>query len=791
VSRQQIPGSALISLRQQLDLLPARCRERKLIIQETANLYGISEDTLYRLLREQSRPKSLRRADRGQPRKLSQSEMESYCEVIAAFKIRTSNKKGRHLSTTRAIELLEEYGVDTPHGFVQPQTGLLTKTTVNRYLKAWGYDQERMTRQPPAVRFQADDSNDCWHFDLSPSDLKHIAHPAWVEPGRGNPLLMLYSVVDDRSGMCYQEYHCVYGENVEAALRFLFNAMTAKTDTHSPFQGIPAAIYADNGPISKSQVFQNVLSCLDIKLMTHMPKGSDGRRVTARSKGKVERPFRTVKEAHETLYHFHEPSTEVEANQWLHQYLLNYNDQPHRAEPHSRLEDWLQNIPKGGLRAMCSWERFCTFAREPQRRKVGGDARVSVEGIAYEVDPDLAGETVILWWGLFDNELYVERDEQRYGPFYPVDGPIPLHRYRKFKKTRTQERADRIATLAKQLDLPRAALTGNADLQFGVEREPIPGLMQPFQDPDPYREFTYPTTLMAKLAIADYLGQPLAKLSVEQREFIAALVEETLTKKAILERVRQYFQLQTRGERMLTEVMTHFGLVKEFRQASYYETTGQKQLFKDLKDADQSGSLVALTGVIGCGKTTTLRRLFEEFSKENKILVSKSLSVDKNHTTLTTLISALFYDLSPNYKETKIPSLGEKRERELRDLIKKGKKPVVLFVDEAHDLQYHTLKGLKRLIEVIEDGGETLSVVLAGHPKLKNDLRRPTMEEIGYRATILTLEGMVGSQREYINWLIKSCTIEGTETSDILTIEAIEILSEKLRTPLQIHQHLR
>ena len=108
---------------------------------------------------------------------------------------------------------------------------------------------------------------------------------------------MLYSVVDDRSGMCYQEYHCVYGEDVEAALRFLFNAMTAKPNSSSPFQGIPATIYADNGPISKSQIFQNVLSCLGIKLMTHMPKGSDGRRVTARSKGKVERPFRTVKEA--------------------------------------------------------------------------------------------------------------------------------------------------------------------------------------------------------------------------------------------------------------------------------------------------------------------------------------------------------------------------------------------------------------------------------------------------------------------------------------------------------------
>ena len=104
------------------------------------------------------------------------------------------------------------------------------------------------------------------------------------------------------------------------------------------------------------------------------------------------------------------------------------------------------------------------------------------------------------------------------------------------------------AALAKKLDLPRAALTGNADLQFVVEQSQGADFpMKPFQDPDPYQEFTYPTTLMAKLAIADYLGQPLAKLSVEQREFICVLVEETLTKKVILERVRQYFQLITRG----------------------------------------------------------------------------------------------------------------------------------------------------------------------------------------------------------------------------------------------------
>ncbi len=191
-----------------------------------------------------------------------------------------------------------------------PPTGMLSRTTVNRYLREWGYDHVRMTREPAAVRFQAKRSNEMWQFDLSPSDLKQVNAPLWIEPGRGNPTLMLYSVVDDRSGVAYQEYRCVYGEDAESALRFLYNAMAAKGDDGSPFQGIPGTIYMDNGPIARSRVFQRVMDCLGVRVQTHIPAGKDGRRTTARSKGKVERPFRTVKEAHETLYHFHQPENE-------------------------------------------------------------------------------------------------------------------------------------------------------------------------------------------------------------------------------------------------------------------------------------------------------------------------------------------------------------------------------------------------------------------------------------------------------------------------------------------------
>ena len=149
----------------------------------------------------------------------------------------------------------------------------------------------------------------------------------------------------DRSGVAYQEYHGVYGEDVEAALRFLFAAMAPKSEADFPLQGIPQMLYMDNGPIARSQVFQQVMRYLGVEVRSHLPQSQTGRKAAARAKGKVERPFRTVKEMHETLYHFHEPTSEEEANAWLMRFLLRYNMMQHRSESHSRFEDWLRSGP--------------------------------------------------------------------------------------------------------------------------------------------------------------------------------------------------------------------------------------------------------------------------------------------------------------------------------------------------------------------------------------------------------------------------------------------------------------
>ncbi len=83
-----------------------------------------------------------------------------------------------------------------------------------------------------------------------------------------------------------------------------------------------------------------------------------------------------------------------------------------------------------------------------------------------------------------------------------------------------------------------------------------------------------------------------------------------------------------------------------------------------------------------------------------------SLTVEKAKITVPLLISALFYDLTPDKTVT---------------------------ISSQSDLHPKTLVALKRLIEVVVEGGGQLSVVLVGHPKLKNDLRRPKIEEIGDR----------------------------------------------------------
>ncbi len=240
---------------------------------------------------------------------------------------------------------------------------------------------------------------------------------------------------------------------------------------------------------------------------------------------------------------------------------------------------------------------------------------------------------------------------------------------------------------------------------------------------------------------------------------------------------------------MLVDVLDHFGLARGLREVGYFETEHHQQLLRELEAAIPQGGLIALSGIVGSGKTMLLWHLQDRLRKAGTFQVAESLAMDVNRVNLNTLKLALFYDLATE-KDGDLPSKPEKSERVLISLIQRCERPVVLFVDDAHDLNGNTLRGLKRIIERVHRRRGRLSILLAGHPKLRNDLRRPTLEEIGARATVFELDGLKGQQKAYMTWLLGQCTKSKTKVEDILTEEALALLAERLITPLQIEHYL-
>lgn len=53
---------------------------------------------------------------------------------------------------------------------------------------------------------------------------------------------------------------------------------------------------------------------------------------------------------------------------------------------------------------------------------------------------------------------------------------------------------------------------------------------------------------------------------------------------------------------MLTEVMKHYGLASDLHAAGYYETDHHRQLCREVHAAILAGRLVAIAGMVGCGK---------------------------------------------------------------------------------------------------------------------------------------------------------------------------------------------
>ncbi|MBI2566311.1 MAG: transposase family protein [Candidatus Schekmanbacteria bacterium] len=547
----KIPDEAIERLGKQLEMLSPRDAQRAALVRQLAESYGCQPVTVWRYLaRRNPEPTRRKRCDAERPHHQDHEEFLRWINIVAAIKYASKNRDGAHLSTADAIVRGERGFRDRQTGeWVQLPAGRLKRASVDHWLRKLALNKPAQW-ESSAVRFGATAPNEFWQFDISVSDAyylddnDHLAEDrSWRDAGQRRPRLMLYCVIDDFSRVEFMEYNLGHGEDVETGLRFLFHAMAPKADPSFPFQGVPKALYMDNGPIAKSAVFLRVMKRLGVKIQLHEPPSRAKVRTAARSKGKIERSFRTFHSSFESLFRFHLPSTLREASQYLAAHVLNVAYSKHPLWDEKRIDTWYQNLEN--IRCLCSWEEFIDLAREPESRLVSNEYRVRYDGESYALNEELAGKhcdlkgkKVEVWKGLFDSGLYVRTaDGAIYGPLKPTPLERPLGDFHGRKRVVDGGR-EKVIELSKRIELPKESLFIDRRSEADQRRRFIVSgaVMRPESATG---ALYFVNAHLAKGAIIEEFRISLGSLSREQRQEIDALLARTLRRDEVMAQVKE------------------------------------------------------------------------------------------------------------------------------------------------------------------------------------------------------------------------------------------------------------
>lgn len=296
------------------------------------------------------------RRDAGSARAIPQEVCDLLCET---------KEQHRDFSVGLVIDHVTGLG-KVPEGVV------LASSTVHRILSRAGL-MEKKRDEPTAKdrrRFAYEKAGELWM-----SDVMH--GPAVTVDGRQRKTYLL-ALIDDATRLVpYAAF--ALSENATAFLTVLEQGIRRR--------GIPKRIYVDNGAAFRAQHLALVCAKLGITLIHARP-------YTPQGKGKMERWFRTVRLRLLPTLQPEDRRSLGSLNQRLWAWVEGeYHRSPHRGlDGETPADRW----------AMCSDEvrlpanDIADLFLYEQKRRVQADRTVSLDGIAYEVDAMLVGETVVL-----------------------------------------------------------------------------------------------------------------------------------------------------------------------------------------------------------------------------------------------------------------------------------------------------------------------------------------------------------------------------------------------------------
>ena len=227
------------------------------IIQQYAMQYGVSQDTVYRVLRKEFGPT---KKITGRP-KIS----DDLVDAIGKMKLK-GQKLGlseREISTEICIEMLQNNGVNGAEN--------LTVSTINRRLKENGFRQ-----RDTIVRVEAEYANQQHQLDFSRSKyfnlhkrtedgdfILRVSKVLSYKQDGARLRLWMAGIVDSFSRLGVMQAYPATGESTVLGLNIMRFAYNREED-QLPFRHLPEVLKMDNGPVDNKEV-DHLLKKLEIE----------------------------------------------------------------------------------------------------------------------------------------------------------------------------------------------------------------------------------------------------------------------------------------------------------------------------------------------------------------------------------------------------------------------------------------------------------------------------------------------------------------------------------------------
>lgn len=246
-------------------------------------------------------------------------------------------------------------------------------------------------------------------------------------------------------------------------------------------------------------------------------------------------------------------------------------------------------------------------------------------------------------------------------------------------------------------------------------------------------------------------------------------------------------------EMLYQKTMQHFGLTRHPFQNEVetiddlFMSQAQMRVRESMIQASLNGSILAVIGECGAGKTE-LRKGFYDYANKNhpELIIIEPMVIDKKRLTAGMIFDALAEELNISRLKQGLEHRARQVEKHLKQSVKAGNRHV-LVIEEAHDLSNEAIKHLKRIFELSDGFNRLVGVVLVGQPELevKLQLTNYDIREFSYRCNILGLPPLGLETDNYITHKFARCNVNSNK---VITPEGIEALKQRLQGKIQYGQ---